>query len=139
MPAPGYQRVIDSVMVPLARLFSLLTLEEPPERRSSRDNFRVIVRSPRGQWRTLRITSSEEAKRVRDRTEARIESIGIEAWSREMRAGSPSPSSADTPGHWTGTYLPIPRPAFCTDDRTCDARPERAICALSGVASMVKG
>jgi hypothetical protein len=85
MPAPGYQRVIDSVMVPLARLFSLLTLEEPPERRSSRDNFRVIVRNPQGEWRALRTTSNEEAKRVRDETQARIESIGIEAWSREMR------------------------------------------------------
>jgi hypothetical protein len=88
MPAPGHQRVIDTFMVPLSRLLFLLTLE-PPERRSSRDNFRVIVRSPRGEWRTLRIRSSEEAKRVRDRTQARIESIGIEAWSREMQGRIP--------------------------------------------------
>src|SRR5262245_11548958 len=84
MPAPRYQRVIDGVTVPLSWLFSLLTLE-PPERRGIRDNFRVIVRNARGEWRTRRITSEDEAKRVRDETRARIESLGIEAWSREMR------------------------------------------------------
>jgi hypothetical protein len=89
MPAPRYQRVIDSVMVPLARLLSLLTLEEPPERRSSRDNFRVIVRNPRSQWRALRATSRSEAERVRDETQARVESVGIDAWSREMRGRIP--------------------------------------------------
>ena len=89
MPAPRYQRVIDSVTVPLSRLLSLLTLEPPPERRSSRDNFRVIVRNARGEWRALRITSEDEAKQVRDETQARIESIGIEAWSREMRGRIP--------------------------------------------------
>src|SRR5262245_30037489 len=64
MPAPRYQRVIDGVTVPLSWLRSLLTLE-PPERRGIRDNFRVIVRNARGEWRTLRITSKDEAKRVR--------------------------------------------------------------------------
>jgi hypothetical protein len=88
VPAPRYQRVIDRITVPLSRLLSLLTLE-PPERRSSRDNFRVIVRNPRGEWRALRIASADEAKRVRDETQARIERIGIEAWSREMRGRIP--------------------------------------------------
>jgi hypothetical protein len=31
----------------------------------------------------------EEAKRVRDETQARIESVGIDAWSREMRGRIP--------------------------------------------------
>jgi len=88
MPAPRYQRVIDSVTVPLARLLSWWALEPPPERRS-RDNFRVIVRNARGEWRALRITSEDEAKRVRDETQARIEIIGIEAWRREMRGRIP--------------------------------------------------
>jgi hypothetical protein len=88
MRAPRYQRVIDCVTVPLSRLLSLLTLE-PPERRSSRDNFRVVVRNARGEWRALRIASEDEAKRVRDETQARIASIGIEAWSREMRGRIP--------------------------------------------------
>jgi hypothetical protein len=77
----GHRRVT----VPLSRLLSLLTLERPPERRSRRDNFRVIVRNAQGEWRALRITSEDEAKPVRDQTQARIESIGIETWSREMR------------------------------------------------------
>jgi hypothetical protein len=88
MPAPRYQRVIDTFTVPLSRLLSLLTIE-PPERRSSRDNFRVIVPNPGGEWRALRIASSDEATRVRDETQARIESIGIEAWSHEMRGRIP--------------------------------------------------
>jgi hypothetical protein len=88
MPAPRYQRVIDSVTLPLARLLSWWALEPPPERRS-RDNFRVIVRNARGEWRALRITSEDEAKRVRDETQARIEIIGIEAWRREMRGRIP--------------------------------------------------
>src|SRR5919106_5156650 len=35
------------------------------------------------------ITNSEEAKRVRDETQARIERVGIQAWSREMRGRIP--------------------------------------------------
>jgi hypothetical protein len=61
---------------------------EPPASRD-RDTFRVIVRNPLGEWRAVRITSSEEAKRVRDETQARIENVGIEAWSREMRGRIP--------------------------------------------------
>jgi len=87
-PAPRYQTVIDSFMVPIWWLGSWLALE-PRALRRNRDTFRVIVRNPRGEWRALRITSSEEAKRVRDETQARIESIGIEAWSREMRGRIP--------------------------------------------------
>src|SRR5262245_57839768 len=88
MPAPRYQTVIDSIMVPISWLVSWLALE-PPALRRNRDTFRVIVRNRRGEWRALRITSSEEAKRVRDETQARIESVGIEAWSREMRGRIP--------------------------------------------------
>jgi hypothetical protein len=75
-------------MVPIWWLASWLALE-PRALRRNRDTFRVIVRNPQGEWRALRITSSEEAKRVRDETQARIESIGIEAWSREMRGRIP--------------------------------------------------
>src|SRR5262245_65802771 len=64
MPAPRYQRVIDGVTVPLSWLRSLLTLE-PPARRGIRYNFRVIVRKDRGEWRTVRLTGKDEAKRVR--------------------------------------------------------------------------
>ena len=87
MPAPRYQTAIDIFMVPIGWLASLMSLELPARR--DRDTFRVIVRNPRGQWRALRITSSEEAKRVRDETQARIESVGIEAWSREMQGRIP--------------------------------------------------
>jgi hypothetical protein len=87
MPAPRYQTVIHGFIVPLGWLFSLLSLEPPAPR--DRDTFRVIVRNPRGEWRALRIASSEEAKRVRDETQARIENVGIDAWSREMRGRIP--------------------------------------------------
>jgi hypothetical protein len=87
VPAPRYQKVIDSFMVPFWWLMSYFVLEPPPRR--NRDTFRVVVRNPRGEWRALRITSSDEAERVRDETQARIEKVGIEAWSREMRARIP--------------------------------------------------
>jgi hypothetical protein len=87
MPAPRYQTVIDSFMVPLSWLMSLVALEPPA--RWNRDSFRVIVRNPRGEWRALGITSREEATRVRDETQARLESVGIEAWTREMRGRIP--------------------------------------------------
>jgi hypothetical protein len=69
MPAPRYQMVIDSLMAPIVWLSSWLALE-PRALRRNRDTFRVIVRNPQGEWRALRITSSEEAKRVRDETQA---------------------------------------------------------------------
>jgi hypothetical protein len=87
MPAPRYQTVIDIFMVPIGWLASLTT-PEPPARRD-RATFRVIVRNPQGKWRTLRIASSDEAAQLRDETQARIESIGIEAWSREMQGRIP--------------------------------------------------
>jgi hypothetical protein len=87
MPAPRYQTVIDSFMVPVSWLVAWSVLEPPPRR--NRDTFRVVIRNPRGEWRALRITSRDEAERVRDETQSRIESVGIDAWSREIRGRIP--------------------------------------------------
>jgi hypothetical protein len=87
VPAPRYQKLIDSLTVPFWWLMSFFVLEPPPRR--NRDTFRVVGRNPRGEWRALRTTSSDEAERVRDETQARIEKVGIEAWSRAMRGRIP--------------------------------------------------
>jgi hypothetical protein len=71
VPAPRYQRVIDTFMAPFSWLMSFSSSSrrlggtETPSVWSSE--------TPRGEWRVLRIASSDEAERVRDETQARIE------------------------------------------------------------------
>lgn len=87
MSPPVYQTAIDILALPFSWLSSLLNFDMSAGR--DRDTFRVIVRNPRGRWRTLTFASREEAERVREATLAHIERVGIEVWKDEMRGRIP--------------------------------------------------
>jgi hypothetical protein len=63
---------------------------QPPQRRRDAHTFRVIVKNSRGRSWTLAIaTNADEAERRRDEIQRRIDEIGVDAWSREVRWSVP--------------------------------------------------